>query len=115
MAGQEKITPDLRDVLADMAEAGKRRRMEVVLARTPAAGDDSWRSLLYMATPHLAIEGRLGALVAVEAPTSGAIGLAAVLQKLLIPNGQQLLGPFCLGEISGHVVEFLEHRSSLLR
>jgi hypothetical protein len=75
--GQEKLTPELRELLADAEGAAKPVRMEVVLAETPAAGDRDWSRPL--ALPGLALEGRLGPLVSVRGqPRPHALELAAL-------------------------------------
>src|SRR5579884_3561195 len=63
--GQQKLSPDLREVLADAAAAAKPRRLEVILAGEPDAEDKSLLSLLRGAAPGLIVEGRLGPLLTV--------------------------------------------------
>ncbi|HWG41348.1 MAG TPA: S8 family serine peptidase [Gemmataceae bacterium] len=76
--GQEKLSPDLRDVLSDAARAAKPMRLEVILAATPAPEDRGYRTLLSRAAPGLIVEGRLGPLVTVVANPSQAPSLAAL-------------------------------------
>jgi hypothetical protein len=78
--GQEKLSPDLRDVLADEAAAAKSARLEVILATAPAPDDKSYRTLLSRAAPGLVVEGRLGPLVSVVANANQAPALAALPQ-----------------------------------
>lgn len=76
-AGQEKLSAELRALLADKAAAAKPQRLEVILATAPAAEDNSWVRPLLRAVPGLLIEGRLGALVSVVAQPDQARALAA--------------------------------------
>jgi len=76
--GQEKLTPELREVLNDAAAAAKPTRLEVILAGTPSAEDESYRGMLGRAAPGLVVEGRLGPLVTVVANPSQAVALAAL-------------------------------------
>ena len=75
--GQEKLTPELRELLGDAAKAGSPARLEVILAQTPAEGERGWASDL-LAAPGLVIEGRLGPLVSVRVAPSQAPALAAL-------------------------------------
>jgi hypothetical protein len=75
---QEKLSPDLREVLTDAAAAAKPMRLEVILAGVPAAGDKSYLRLLGGVVPGLIVEGRLGPLVTVVANPAQAPMLAAV-------------------------------------
>jgi hypothetical protein len=72
---QEKLSPDLREVLA--AEA-KPMRLEVILAGAPDAEDKSYLRSLRGAVPGLTVEGRLGPLVTVVANPAQAPALAAL-------------------------------------
>jgi hypothetical protein len=76
--GQEdlSITPDLRAVLANPAEASKPRHLELLLAVTPTEDNVEWRRLLKQAAPGLRVEGRVGPLVAVLARPDQAAELA---------------------------------------
>jgi hypothetical protein len=76
--GQEKLSPDLRDVLNDEAAAAKPARLEVILAGTPAPEDKNYRAMLSRAAPGLVVEGRLGPLVSVLANPNQAPALAAL-------------------------------------
>lgn len=76
--GQEKITPELRALLAG-ADAANARRLEVILRDTPRDRDDrGWIQELTRAAPGLVIEGRLGPLVTVSVPPSQTPALAAL-------------------------------------
>jgi hypothetical protein len=74
---QEKLSPDLRKVLADAAAAAKPTRLEVILASTPEAEDKSFLRVLRRAVPGLVVEGRLGPVVTVVANPAQAPALAA--------------------------------------
>jgi hypothetical protein len=76
--GQEKLSPDLRDVLNDEAAAAKSARLEVILAGNPDAEDKTYRALLSRAAPGLIVEGRLGPLVSVVANPNQTPALAAM-------------------------------------
>jgi hypothetical protein len=76
--GQEKLSPDLRAAIGDAAAAAKPTRLEVILAGTPAADDQSYRLLLGGAAPGLVVEGRLGPLISVVANLNQAAALAAL-------------------------------------
>jgi hypothetical protein len=76
--GQEKITPELRALLPKDKSPGDVRRMEVILANTPAEDDRTWVRTLTQAASDLAIEGRVGPLVTVSGPVNDAIALAAI-------------------------------------
>ena len=76
--GQEKLTPELRELVGDAAKAAAPARLEVILARTPDEGERGWADALLQASPGLVIEGRLGPLVSVRV----APGQAAVLATL---------------------------------
>lgn len=75
---QVKLSPDLRDVLADAAAAAKPARLEVILASATDAEDKSFLRLLRGAVPGLMVEGRLGPLVTVVAAPAQAATLAAL-------------------------------------
>jgi hypothetical protein len=74
---QEKLSPDLRELLNDAA-AGKPTRMDVVLAHVPDAEDTRYIQALRRTVPGLVVEGRLGPLVAVVAPPSQAVALGGL-------------------------------------
>jgi hypothetical protein len=75
--GQDKLSPDLRALLADAAAAGRPTRLEVLLALAPPARATTWMRPL--ALPNLAVEGRLGPLVSVlGVPKEHAVALAAL-------------------------------------
>jgi hypothetical protein len=89
--GQEALTPELRALLADEAEAAKPRRMEVILSETPSPDDVEWQRNLRAVVPELAIEGRLGPLVTVTAPPAQMPALAAQPQvsTIRLPRSAQ--------------------------
>jgi hypothetical protein len=74
--GQERIDPELRELLKDAAKKTQPMRLEVLLAQTPDAEDRTWRSALTTGTD-MQIEGRLGSLVTVLGPLGDATKLAA--------------------------------------
>jgi hypothetical protein len=75
--GQERLSPELRDVLADAARAGKPMRMEVILSGTPRLDDREWSRTL--TSTGAIIEGRLGPIITVLAePKPHALALAAL-------------------------------------
>ncbi len=76
--GQEKVSPDLRELLTDMAAADKRRRLEVILGYTPTERDREWRETLRDAVPDLVVEGSTGPLVTVLTEPKMAVRLAAL-------------------------------------
>lgn len=76
--GQEKLSPDLRDLLNDAAAAEKPTRLEVILAETPNAEDKSCLRMLRRAVPGLMVEGRLGPLVTIVVPPSRTPALTAL-------------------------------------
>jgi hypothetical protein len=75
---QEKLSPDLRDLLNDAAASAKPTRLEVILAGVPDAEDRSFIRMLRGTAPGLIVEGRLGPLVTVVAQPSQAVALAAL-------------------------------------
>jgi hypothetical protein len=77
-SGQEKLSADLRELLADAARAGAARRLEVILAVAPASPEDrTW--LTPLSLPGVTVEGRLGPLVTVLVPNAkAALPLAAL-------------------------------------
>src|SRR5260370_39663787 len=52
--------------------------MDVILSAPPAPEDHSWQRRLQSAAPDVAVEGRLGPLVAVRGPVKQALALAAL-------------------------------------
>jgi hypothetical protein len=58
----EKVSRDLRDMIAKGDQA-RPLRMEVILAQSPAASDNTWQRRLDSAAPSFLFEGRLGPLV----------------------------------------------------
>lgn len=75
--GQEKLTPELRELVGD-AKATAPARLEVILARTPDDGERGWADALLQGSPGLVIEGRLGPLVSVRVAPGQAPVLAAL-------------------------------------
>jgi hypothetical protein len=81
--GQDKFSPELRNLLADPGRAGKPTRLEVILGYTPAESDSDWRRLL--AGKGLIVEGRLGPLVTgVGIPRTVAADLAGLPEVVAI-------------------------------
>jgi hypothetical protein len=76
--GQEKLTPDLRSLLAGGGDVSKPQRLEVILWLSPNEMDRTWSSDLTRAVQGLVIEGRVGPLVSVLVPPSQAPALAAL-------------------------------------
>ncbi len=76
--GQQKLTADLREVVADPVAAVTPRRLEVILASTPSDEDRTWRRKLVNTVPGTVLEGRLGPVVTLLLPPSGAPALAAL-------------------------------------
>jgi hypothetical protein len=76
--GQEKLTPELRNLLPKDKAEGKITRMEVILASAPPDTDRDWLAPLNRVASGLSIEGRVGPLVTVSAPISDAIALASL-------------------------------------
>ena len=74
--GQEKIAPELRELLS--AKAPTTARLQVILAHAPQAGDVSYAGLLAQAAPGSSVEGRLGAIVTVRTTIGQALALAAL-------------------------------------
>jgi hypothetical protein len=77
---QQKLSPDLREVLTDAAAAAKPTRLEVILAAAPSAEAKSYLPLIHEAMPGLTVEGRLGPIVTVFATPAHASALAALPQ-----------------------------------
>jgi hypothetical protein len=75
---QEKLSPELREVLNDAAAAAKPTRLEVILARVPSAEEKSYLRMLRGAVPGLSVEGQLGPLVTILANPDQALALAAL-------------------------------------
>jgi subtilisin family serine protease len=68
--GAAKVSADLLELVRskDKDKAEAVRRVEIILAREPAASDSSWRQLLRRVAPGLELEGRLGPVVTVTMP-----------------------------------------------
>jgi hypothetical protein len=109
-AGQEKLTADLREALANPALAGRPQRLEVILAAAPTLPEDrSWLTPLQL--PGVTVEGRLGPLVSVAVPDLktapalaalpevAAVRLPRVAQSSHQPEGQKKAVP--LLDVSG--------------
>lgn len=75
---QEKISPDLREVLNDAAAAAKPMRLEVILANVPNDEEKNYVRMFRGTVPGLIVEGRLGPLVTVVANPALAPALAAL-------------------------------------
>ncbi len=101
--GEEKLTPELRALLAGGAPP-KLLRLDVILALTPDESDRSWRRELIAAAPGIVIEGRVGPLVSVLVPSEqvrarpdGPRGLATlpIVSTIRLPHSGQprLIGP----------------------
>lgn len=73
--GQELLTPDLRELVANEAEAAKPVRLEVILSRTPAPEDRGFVKLAERVIPGSRVEGRLGPLFTVYATAKDAVTL----------------------------------------
>jgi hypothetical protein len=82
--GEEKIAPELRELVADAAKAATPTRLEVILARTPPDGDLAYVGLLTLAAPGLAVEGQLGPLVTVRTTIGQAKDLAALAEVVYL-------------------------------
>src|SRR5262249_53700925 len=107
--GQAKITPDLRQLLANQVEAANLVRMDVILASTPTELDRSWMKGLSQAAPDLVIEGRLGPLVAVRGLPKMAIELAnlPIVPTIRLPVvGRSMV--FAAGSGAGNAKQALE-------
>lgn len=76
--GQEKLSSDLRDVLADAGQASKPMRLEILLANEPPPMDRTWLRPFQGAAPGIAIEGLLGTLLTATARPDQAPALAAL-------------------------------------
>lgn len=75
-AEQQKITADLRELLADESMKERPRRVEVILANTPREDQTEWRFLLMQAAPTAMVEGRVGPLVTVRVQQGELLNLA---------------------------------------
>lgn len=73
----QKLTPDLRLLLGNNEDAGKPRRLEVILSATPSGESTTWQKALLEISPTLVIEGRLGPIVTVLTAANKAPDLAA--------------------------------------
>jgi hypothetical protein len=74
----EKIGPGLWALLNKKGGEAQAVRLEIVLATTPAPGDEGWRQALQRAAPSLVYEGRLGQFVTAVAGVGEARALAAL-------------------------------------
>jgi hypothetical protein len=92
---QEKLSPDLRDLLNDAAAAAKPTRMEVILARVPSAEEQSYLRTLRGVISGLTVEGQLGPLVTIFANPAQAPALAALPNVIgvRLPRLPQQVGP----------------------
>jgi hypothetical protein len=82
--GQEGLSPDLREILAEEAKAALPTRLEVLLAFAPAEREQGWQQPLLRAAPGVVIEGRLGPLVSVVARPNQAPALAALPEVVAV-------------------------------
>jgi hypothetical protein len=73
----EKLSPELRQLVADKEKAKEPLRYEVILALTPDAGSRDWLRPFRAAAGETAVEGRLGQLVTVHGPRGDVVPLAA--------------------------------------
>jgi hypothetical protein len=80
----EKVSPDLRALVAQADQKRRRPRMEVILAVTPRPTDRAWRHHLEDAAPGLVIEGQLGPLVTVRARVGRVPKLAALAEVAVV-------------------------------
>jgi hypothetical protein len=75
--GQERLSPELRALLADAERAAEPTRLEVLLSYTPAPDDRRWVKPLTLTG--VTLEGRMGSVVTVRADKPAvAVPLAAV-------------------------------------
>jgi hypothetical protein len=74
--GQEKIAPELRQLLAADPDGAKPARMEVILVVAPGDDNRTWPRDLLDVAPDWQIEGRLGPLVTVFGPIARAKDMA---------------------------------------
>jgi hypothetical protein len=82
--GEEKLSQELRNIVADKEEANKPRRLELMLAGTPGEDDRTWRRRLTAGVPDLVFEGRVGPLVTVLVAPVHAKALAALGEVLAV-------------------------------
>jgi hypothetical protein len=82
--GEEKLTQELRSLLADKEQADKPRRLEFILAKAPTDIDRSWRRRLADALPDVVFEGRVGSVLTVVAAPAKARALAALDDVLAV-------------------------------
>jgi hypothetical protein len=89
--GLEKVSNELREVVADTAGASKRLRFEILLADAPLPFQHGWESLLRRTAPGIALEGILGTLVTVTARPDQLAALAALpeVAGLRLPRSAQ--------------------------
>jgi hypothetical protein len=80
---QARLSPEVRALLADEAQASKPTRMQILLATNPAADDRSWQQDLRRTAPGLVVEGRLGQIVTVLATPAQ---MPAVAELPLVSN-----------------------------
>jgi hypothetical protein len=82
-AGQEKLTADLREVVAAKG-ADVPRRLEVILASGPTEDDRTWRRRLARGVPGIVLEGRVGPVVTVLMQPAKAPQLAALDDVIVV-------------------------------
>jgi hypothetical protein len=93
----EKVSLDLRNLVAKAEGEGKRVRLEVILQATPSENERGWRRRLERAAPSLIIEGLLGPLVTATVHLNEVPKLAALPEvstvRLPWPARPQLIPP----------------------
>lgn len=72
--GQERLSPEVRELLTDEAKAAAPARLEVLLSSAPPSRDQEWLKSL----PGFVVEGRLGTIVTMLGRPADAVGLAAL-------------------------------------
>jgi hypothetical protein len=72
----EKISPELRDLVAVKEKGQEPLRYEAILALTPEPADIAWLQAFRDGAPGAAVEGRLGPLVTVFGPRGQVVSLA---------------------------------------
>jgi hypothetical protein len=77
-AGQEKLSSDLRELIADAARANKPVRLDVLLAYPPPPDQRGWERLFRVSVPGVKLEGILGDLVTITARPEQVPALAAL-------------------------------------
>jgi hypothetical protein len=73
----EKLSAELRQLVADKAKANEPLRFETILALTPDPEDREWIRMIRKLAPDVFIEGRLGPMVTASGPRGQIVALAA--------------------------------------